>query len=130
MSNGFIIVLMVFFHIVDDYYLQRILSQMKQRSWWKENAPQPMYQNDWIIAMAMHAFSWSFMIMLPFAIQCGFRPSAIYYVSLIMNAVIHFIVDNFKANKKIFNLIQDQLIHLTQIFITWLMLTNLQIVSH
>jgi len=124
MSNSFVLALMIFLHIVDDYYLQRILSQMKQRSWWKENAPSKMYQNDWVIAMLMHAFSWAFMIMLPFAILQNFHPSTRYFVFFFLNLIIHLFVDHLKANVKVFNLIQDQLSHLFQILITWIMMTG------
>ena len=41
-----ILFVMVFGHIVDDYYLQGILASMKQKSWWKENAPDKMYEKD------------------------------------------------------------------------------------
>ena len=119
MSEGFVLALMVFCHIVDDYYLQGILSQMKQRSWWAANTQDPIYKFDWIMAMAMHAFSWAFMIMLPFAIQCRFQPTSVYFVLLILNAAVHFWTDNLKANKRVFNLVLDQSIHLTQILVTW-----------
>ena len=61
----FILFAMIFCHIVDDYYLQGILASMKQRQWWKENAPNKMYEHDYIVALIMHAFSWSFMISIP-----------------------------------------------------------------
>ena len=59
------IILMIFMHIVDDYYLQGILASMKQRLWWKQRASEPTYRYDYIWALLMHAFSWTFMIMLP-----------------------------------------------------------------
>lgn len=43
-----------------------------------------------------------------------------YSISIVVNMVIHAIVDNLKANVKIINLIQDQSIHLIQIAITFL----------
>lgn len=53
---------MLFFHLFDDYKLQGILANMKQRSWWEKNAPDDLYKNDYIIALIEHAFSWTFMI--------------------------------------------------------------------
>ena len=35
MSKAFIILWMIFFHIVDDYYLQCWLASAKQKQWWK-----------------------------------------------------------------------------------------------
>lgn len=39
---------MIFLHIVDDYYLQGILAQMKQKKFWKEQAPDVKYKYDYI----------------------------------------------------------------------------------
>lgn len=45
-----------------------------------------------------------------------------YSILLIGNLIIHFIIDHLKANVHILNLIQDQLIHLIQIVLTWIIL--------
>ena len=113
-----ILLSMVFMHIVDDYYLQGVLAKMKQRSWWEENAPQEEYKNDYKVALFMHAFSWAFMIMLPYI----FIGASQYVVggAIIVNTIIHAIVDDLKANKKKINLVADQSIHLAQILITWI----------
>lgn len=118
MSKLFVIVLMIFCHIIDDYRLQGILASMKQRSWWEENYPERLYKYDYIIALAMHAISWSFMIMLPVAAYMGFRPTNFFFVMLAVNSVIHVFVDDLKANKHKINLIVDQSIHLVQIIVT------------
>lgn len=115
--------LMIFLHIVDDYYLQGILAQMKQRSWWEKNAPDSLYKNDYRIALAMHAFSWTFMVMLPVAvcILLGYNIHPVcYFVFFVGNCILHAFTDNEKANKKSINLIADQVTHLTQIAITWM----------
>lgn len=122
MNKSFMLALMVFCHIIDDYCLQGILAQMKQRSWWKKNAPEKLYECDWFVAMLMHAFSWAFMIMLPAAIHYEFNPPAMYFVLLLGNMAVHFVVDHMKANEKIISLVQDQLLHLSQILITWIAL--------
>ena len=116
----FILLSMIFCHIIDDYYLQGWLASAKQKSWWEKNAPQKLYQNDYLMALSMHSFSWTFMVMLIpslYSILLG----GIWYPALyIGNIIIHFIVDDLKANKKKINLVQDQLIHLLQVVITWL----------
>ena len=119
MSVFFILVLMVFMHIVDDYYLQGWLASAKQKKYWQENAPQKLYRHDYIMALIMHSLSWAFMIMLPIAIDRQFAVTWIYAVALIVNATVHGIVDNLKANKLKINLIQDQSIHIMQIVITF-----------
>ena len=40
MRNIFIVLCMIFCHIVDDYYLQGWLASAKQKVFWKENAPE------------------------------------------------------------------------------------------
>lgn len=119
MSVFFILVLIIFMHIVDDYYLQGWLASAKQKKWWNENAPQKLYRRDYIMALIMHSFSWAFMIMLPIAIDRQFAVTWIYAVALIVNATVHGIVDNLKANKLKINLIEDQSIHIMQIVTTF-----------
>ena len=118
MNNLFIILAMVFCHIVDDYYLQSCLASMKQKKWWQKNAPQKLYKYDYIMALVMHSMSWSFMIMLPIAISMSFNIPVTFLIVFIFNAIIHGFVDNLKANKLKINLITDQSIHLSQIAIT------------
>jgi len=120
-----VFVFMLFAHIIDDYYLQGILANMKQKSWWEKNAPDKLYKNDWIIALVEHAISWSISISIPMTI-CAFylklnmdKFSLFLLVEIVINMNIHAIVDNFKANLHKINLIQDQLIHIVQLLITY-----------
>ena len=116
----FILFVMIFAHIVDDYYLQGILANLKQKTWWKnQKSYKPMYKYDYIVALIMHAFSWSFMISLPI-LYLGFTKWIA--VAIILNTIIHGIVDDFKANKGKINLIVDQSIHIIQIVITWILM--------
>ena len=111
---------MIFLHIVDDYYLQGWLASAKQKKWWLENSPNKLYRYDYLWALFMHSFSWTFMVTLPITIKCS---SCIrFYILILLNIIIHGFVDNLKANKLKINLIQDQLIHLLQIVITFLLL--------
>ena len=115
----FILFVMIFAHIVDDYYLQGILASLKQKTWWEnQKSYKPMYKYDYIVALIMHAFSWSFMISLPI-LYLGFTKWIA--VAIILNTIIHGIVDNLKANKGKINLIVDQSIHIVQIIITWIL---------
>ena len=114
-----ILMLMFFAHIVDDYYLQGWLASAKQKKWWEQNAPDKLYRFDYIMALVCHSFSWSFMIMLPWIIYAG---SSLNFalIAIPVNVIIHAIVDDLKANKHKLNLIQDQLIHLAQIVVTFI----------
>ena len=120
--NVLILLAMIFLHIVDDYYLQGILAKLKQKSWWEENAPDLLYKNDYIIALIEHAFSWSFMIMLPIMIKMMYTKEVNYWLYIscfLVNLIIHAFVDHAKANKRSINLVTDQLIHIVQVIITW-----------
>ena len=116
--------LMIFCHIVDDYYLQGWLASAKQKKWWIENAPNELYKNDYKAALLVHSFSWAFSInlsVLVYALFFQILPTIIlpYFILLVANMIIHCIVDNLKANKLEINLIADQSIHLCQILISW-----------
>ena len=124
MSLIFVFILMIFCHIVDDYYLQGWLASAKQKKWWKENAPQGLYKYDYIVALIMHSFSWSFMIMLPIVIINNFQVGYMYVYVLIVNMFWHASTDNLKANKLKINLIQDQITHIVQIIVTFIILTR------
>lgn len=99
-NSGFIKIcaalIMIFLHIVDDYYLQGILAKMKQKKWWEKNYPDEKYSFDYLVGLFMHAFSWTFMIMLP-AMLNGYFPIWLFG----LNVIIHATVDDLKANKKV-----------------------------
>ena len=102
---------MLFCYIVDDYYLQGWLASAKQKDWWRKNAPEPLYRNDYVMALIEHAFSWTFMIHLPIIIYTIIFNISInvnwFFVVFIINWGIHVLTDNAKANLKKINLIQD-----------------------
>lgn len=125
MNDIFIILSMIFCHIVADFYLQGWLASAKQKSWWKENAPQQLYEYDYIVALAIHSISWSFMIMLPIAFSMSFNVDILFVLLFLANANIHGIVDDLKANKLKINLITDQIIHILQIAATFIIMVIL-----
>lgn len=114
------LLLMIFLHIVDDYRCQGILAQMKQKKYWEDNAPDELYKYDYIWALIMHSFSWTFMIMLPLCFVAWATP--MFYIVFFANVAIHAYVDDLKANRHKINLWEDQLAHLGQILITYCLL--------
>ena len=125
----FILITMIFCHIVDDYYLQGWLASGKQKSWWDKNVPNKndyneLYKNDYLMALFCHSFSWSFMIQLPICVYSFcYMGTFLWSIPLfIINLIIHMYVDDLKANQLKINLIQDQMIHFIQIIITWIIL--------
>lgn len=121
-----ILFIMIFCHLIDDYKLQGILANMKQRQWWKENADKYLYRNDYKMALIEHAFSWSFMITLPFLVISFIQNNSFLMILLVIsyfiNTAIHAFIDNLKANKYVINLVEDQFAHLIQIICTWIIL--------
>ena len=115
-----VLFMMLFCHIVDDYYLQGVLASMKQRNWWNDKPEQ--YKSDYLMALVEHAFSWTFMTLLPIMVYMIYYKhiNVIFYIiAFVMNWIIHIFTDNAKANKGAINLIQDQYIHFVQILVTW-----------
>lgn len=125
MSNTFVFLAMIFLHILDDFHLQGILAEMKQKKWWRTH-PQykPMYKNDYLVALVIHCLSWAFMIMLPIAFVRGFDVGTGFVLICLTQAVIHGIIDDLKANLFKINLIADQVLHLVQIVIVFAFYTG------
>ena len=118
-----ILAAMIFCHIADDYYLQGILSKMKQKAWWRKNAPDRLYQHDYLMALAEHAFSWSFVMSLPLMVMAVITTNEslmqTVLLSYMVNTMFHGIIDDLKANVMLINLVTDQTLHFIQIFLTW-----------
>lgn len=120
-----ILLTMIFLHITDDYYLQGILASMKQKDWWSKNAPDKLYKYDYLVALFMHSFSWSFMTMfvpVVYLLESNNLNFNIMISIFIFNIALHAFIDNAKANMKKINLVQDQILHLGQIILTWFIL--------
>lgn len=122
MNKTFILLSMIFLHIVDDYYLQGKLASLKQKKWWEEHYPDKIYRYDYIVALLTHGFSWSFLVMSPIAIVYNSDLPTLFFLLFVFNCIIHSFVDTLKANMFKINLAQDQTIHFLQILITWLIL--------
>ena len=112
-----VIILMFLFHIIDDFYLQGTLANMKQKDWWDKYGP--FYENDYLMALFIHSLSWSISINIPIMMYLDFQVGLFTVVSIICNLQIHLITDFGKANAKQLNLVQDQLIHFFQIIVTF-----------
>lgn len=122
-----ILFIMIYLHIYDDFNKQGILAQFKQKDYWKQNYPDEMYKHDYIISLFMHSFSWSMSILVAPVVYLVYNnldtPNLCQILILFFNNLIcHMIVDHMKCNKKMINLVCDQLIHLGQIIITWIII--------
>lgn len=115
-----IVLFMILFHIIDDFVLQPIsLSNLKQKKWWeKQEGYSDKYKDDYKVALAIHSISWSIMIHIPLVIMFPSLGQLALLISFIVNAVIHYFIDDLKANKLKINLFEDQMIHFCQIYTT------------
>ena len=115
--------IMLEIHIIVDFHMQGILGKLKQRSEWL-NHPEysDMYKDDWAIAMWLHAFEWTFSVMLPLAYVRGWNVGNGFGLMFVINMIIHASTDHLKANLREINLVVDQLIHVTQLILTILIL--------
>lgn len=104
-------------HLVSDYYLQGILGSMKQIDWWNvpDNPTPSKYWKDWIAALICHSAEWSILTFLPLMFTLNGLTWSFF---IIVNLIIHAIVDDLKANRQKLNLNQDQAVHLLQIIIS------------
>lgn len=126
--------LMLLMHIIDDFVLQSFtLGRLKQKEKWSYLVREyGKFRYDYIMALSIHAMSWSIMILLPWMIF--FKPngeisSSIAFLT-ITNAIIHAVTDDMKANRYKINLIVDQGIHFLQIlyaFIVMCHVTDIQL---
>lgn len=110
---------MIFLHIFDDFKMQGILADFKQKKWWKKNSPEKLYENDWLISLISHSMSWAFMIMFPIMVYFKFAVPVWYPVVFVINVIIHCVIDHLKANCKKINLVADQICHYIQIIFTF-----------
>ena len=115
-----ILLFMILFHIIDDFVLQPIsLSNLKQKKWWeKQEGYSDKYKDDYKVALAIHSISWSIMIHIPLVSMFPSLGQLALLISVIANAVIHYYIDDLKANKLKINLFEDQMVHFWQICTT------------
>ena len=103
-------------HIIADFHMQGILAKLKQESEWL-NHPEynEIYKNDWAIAMWLHAFEWTFVVMLPLAYLHSWEITSAFVICFVVNMVVHAATDHLKANMRDISLVADQTIHIIQI---------------
>lgn len=126
-----VLITMLWLHVFADYNLQGILASMKQRGWWAKQIPNyrdTKYKNDYKAALIAHAFSWSFTVLFPMFVSTynslnvfGFGVFAAYLLLLIFMTLGHYRIDDIKANRKRINLIEDQVCHIIQIVLAWVL---------
>lgn len=113
-------------HLIADFCLQGCLANLKQKDWWDEQIKEmkkkygdevnwEKYKNDYFMGGVCHAMMWSIITFLPMLPTLS--PIAWSYFVL-FNWIIHYIIDDQKANRKKITLEQDQQFHFAQIVIS------------
>lgn len=132
-----LLVAMLFCHCLYDFHIQGILAQMKQKDWWydqfaKVSQKQPeremseiirTYGNDFGVALFIHGFEWAVFITIPLFVYVWMYDMS-YAAVLVMipvNAALHAMIDDMKCNKMVLNLAQDQLCHICQIVLSFIL---------
>lgn len=134
-----IFLITIFLHVYSDFYAQGWLSQAKCKEWWrkqedasyivKDASPQrraiyPLYELDYWGMLIAHSAHWAFYILLPSLVYGFFNASNIDFfgfagtIVFVCNVFVHACIDNWKANAKLINLLEDQALHIIQIIVT------------
>lgn len=119
-----ILFIMLLLHVIDDFHMQGIMKEMKQKSWWlKQKGYKDAYENDYMMVLFLHSLSWTIIVTLPIMLFMT-PPSNLLVLSILTNTAIHYYVDDLKCNQMKINLVTDQLIHLIQILVTWVVFVS------
>ena len=118
LNNYLIIFLfMICLHLIADYLMQNnFLATYKQKKNWEPYVKEHEgYKYDYIAVLFAHSFSWAFITFSPLLLITN---ANLFSLAIIVNTIIHGIIDDLKCNKLRINLITDQLLHLVQIAVT------------
>ena len=72
------------------------------------------------MALFMHSLEWSIMIHLPIIVFYNFQVTIGILISILGNCYLHYLIDDLKANLKVFNLVIDQIFHIIQVILFWI----------
>ena len=136
---------MIFMHFIGDVYLQgNSLSNAKRREYWEriEQKTGVKHPYSHICFLMLHSFLWSFTTLLPILLKIIFyqmliisglipEPSSFqnlilfYLAAVSVNTLAHGFIDNAKSNLKQIGEIQDQILHIIQITVTFILYVKL-----
>ena len=77
-------------------------------------------KKDYIAALVGHSTMWGIIIFVP-VIYFSWNELGWLWLILPVNILVHCLIDNLKTNRNTINLIQDQLLHITQVNVTWIL---------
>ena len=103
-------IIMISFHILHYY----IYDYFTHKIWRKLNYHQQ-------ITSLIRCFGWAFMVTIPLLIYSIITGYKLYVLFLIINCLMRFMIDDLKADGAEIDLIEEQLFHITNIIVTWLL---------
>lgn len=130
----FILITMILLHVLEDFHLQGILANMKQKSWWdKQIVDFPpkkanKYRKDYVISLMVHSLENAIFVTLPIIINDLYYTFTVnkdnslwiaWLLDIWLIAYFHYWIDDLKCNKMKINLIVDQLLHFIIIVFIW-----------
>ena len=123
MDDFRLLILMFICHVLDDFVLQlACLNKLKQKSWWKSQTDNKLYEHDYYAGLIVHSFSWAGWTLVPWIFFAPTISGGILLITFLINGILHMIMDNRKANMMDISLLLDQSFHFSQILITWTIL--------
>jgi len=75
----------------------------------------PTYNHDYIAGMACHCVMWGVVTFFPLMFVVSAKA---FSIALLLNILVHGVIDHLKCNKEKINLCTDQILHLIQIGMT------------
>lgn len=134
----FILIAMILLHILEDFHLQGILANMKQKTWWEHELIKThkytektwnKYKYDYVISLILHSLENAIFVTLPLIINDLYYTFTVnknntlwiaWLLDIWLIAYFHYWIDDLKCNKMKINLIVDQLLHFVIIVFIWL----------
>ena len=109
---------MILIHILEDFHLQGIMANMKQKVWWiNQPGYSRKYRWDFVPPLILHGFEWAVLVSLPLFLL---ESAPEWYIAVVIcMGLIHSGIDHMKCNRLEINLVQDQILHLAQILLLW-----------
>lgn len=122
----FILIVMILLHVIEDFHLQGILADMKQKSWWSKQLvdfpPKKAntYRKDYVVSLIVHSLENAIFVTLPLMINDLYYTFTVnkdnslciaWLFDIFVIGYLHYWIDDLKCNKMKINLIVDQLLH-------------------
>ena len=112
MYYSMILIMMMFCHVVEDFYLEGCLA-------WMNTELRALQQKDYKIVLMMQSLSWTCCIFIPIIYHighCGWMYEEVpFLVTFVLDWIIQAIVTSLKYHKGVISLAQKQIVNILQV---------------